>query len=303
MAKTKPIQKTIKNKTKPAKTVKTAKKNDKQAAKKSVIKAKTKLAKAAPVVAVKKSDLKKEKVAVKIAPGPTKNNAKANVSVAEKPSQKVIKADVKTELKQAVKQAVKQVVKIKTKSKKVEKKPEEDIESDLIGDDEFGESEIAEYEEDLKAVEDDEEDTVLELTEDDEDADKKDEEVYLTDSEGRRLCKVRDCDQVAAVEVYCRYHYLLLWKKIQIRKQILNDDKLVKYIEDLTTRYTDKFLDVMKKDLKTEKDFLAVIQEMELDENALSDSENESEDEVQSFADEIRGIGEAPAALDDDGDF
>ena len=51
----------------------------------------------------------------------------------------------------------------------------------------------------------------MDLTEDDDD-DKKDEEVYLTDSEGRRLCKVRDCDQVANVDEYCRFHYLLLWK-------------------------------------------------------------------------------------------
>ena len=88
--------------------------------------------------------------------------------------------------------------------------------------------------------------------------------------------------------------------KIQIRKDILNDNKLEKYVEDLTLRYPDKFLEVIKKDLKTEKDFLSVIQEMELDENALNESDGE--DEVQSFADEIRGIGEAPS-MDDEGDF
>jgi hypothetical protein len=105
---------------------------------------------------------------------------------------------------------------------------------------------------------------------------------------------------VANVDEYCRFHYLLLWKKIQIRKDILNDGKLEKYVEDLTSRYPDKFLEVIRKDLKTEKDFLSVIQEMELDENALNEVENE--DEVQSFADEIRGIGEAPS-MDEDGDF
>ena len=56
----------------------------------------------------------------------------------------------------------------------------------------------------------------------------------------------------------------------------------------------------MEKDLKTEKDFLSVIQEMELDENALN--EIEGEEEVQSFADEIRGIGEAPS-IDEDSEF
>ena len=65
-------------------------------------------------------------------------------------------------------------------------------------------------------------------------------------------------------------------------------------------RYPDKFVDVVKKDLKTEKDFLSVIQELEIDESALNESE--SDDEVQSFSDEIRGIGDAPS-MDDDGDY
>jgi len=293
MAKTKSKQeknKTIKNKAKSVKTSKTVKKTDKKEIKKSNIKAKIKKIKAVVVVASKKIASKNIKEAIKPALISVKNNAKAKVSVVEK---NVVKAE---------KSESKPVVKTKPKSKKVEKKPEEEIEADLIGEDEFGDSEIAEYEEDLKAVEDEEEDTNVELSDDDDDHDKRDEEVYLTDSEGRRLCKVRDCDQIAAVEVYCRYHYLLLWKKIQVRKQILSDDKLTQYIENLTTRYTDKFIDVLKKDLKTEKDFLAVIQEMELDENALNENDAEGEDEVQSFSDEIRGIGEAPA-MDDDGDF
>lgn len=283
MAKSKPISKPSKTKAKQTKPAKAVKKDDKKAVKKPLVSAKVKAAKTAPVIAPKKADLKKEKESAKKVVPVIKNNAKANL-VSEKPAPKAAKVDSKT----------------KSKTKKTEKKSEDDLESDLIGDDEFGESEIAEYEEDLKAVEDDEDDTGLELSEDDEDLDKKDEEIYLTDSDGRRLCKVRDCDQISTVDVYCRFHYLLLWKKIQIRKHILNDGKLEKYLEDLTSRYPDKFLEVIKKDLKTEKDFLSVIQEMELDENALAESENE--DEVQSFSDEIRGIGDAPS-LDEDGDF
>lgn len=295
MSKSKPIQKPIKKKVKSSKldkpVSKPAKKDDKKVAKKPIEKAKIKIVKpiASPVANIgsKKDDKKiKEtnKEVEKINFVSTKNNAKANATVVEKIILKPAKSDAK----------------LKLKSKKIEKKPEEDIESDLIGDDEFGESEIAEYEEDLKAVEDEDDESSLELSDEDDDSGKKDEEVYLTDSEGRRLCKVRDCDQVAIVGTYCRFHYLLLWKKIQIRKHILNDGKLEKYLEDLTSRYPDKFLEVIKKDLKTEKDFLSVIQEMELDENALA--ENDNEDDVQSFADEIRGIGDAPS-MDEDGDF
>ena len=290
MAKNKTIIKKTKLSAKKAKPVKAANNASKKTSKKPISKAVAAIEKAKKVIASvvsKKVDTKKVKNNSKESAVNSKINAKSQSKSAEKTAdkssiQKPTKADAKT----------------KAKSKKVEKKSDDEFEDDLIGDD-FGDSEIAEYEEDLKAVEDEEEDSIIEITEEDED-EKKDEEVYLTDSEGRRLCKVRDCDQVANVEEYCRFHYLLLWKKIQIRKHILNDGKLEKYVEDLTSRYPDKFLEIIRKDLKSEKDFMSVIQEMELDENALNEIENE--DEVQSFADEIRGIGEAPS-LDDDSDF
>ena len=275
--------------------LKSAKKEIKKSVKKPDIKAKKPavVSKAKPVA--KKAIVKLVKEAKKPAvlkgkkPEDAKtsaaNNAKANNPVVAKLPVKPATKPVKPESKS------------KSKAKKVEKK-EDEFEDDIVGDD-FGESEIAEYEEDLKAVEEDDID-INDLILDDSETEEKDEEIYLTDSEGRRLCKVRDCDQVSNVDGYCRYHYLLLWKKIQTRKHILIDGKLEKYVEDLMARYPDKFVEVIKKDLKTEKDFLSVIQELEIDESALNEAE--SDEEVQSFTDEIRGIGEAPG-MDDDGDF
>ncbi len=270
---------------------KSAKKEIKKPAKKPVVKAKKQTPVVKAKVLPKKVEIKPLKDAKKVTvgktikvveakPAPT-HNAKANTVVSAKAPPKPAKPDSKA----------------KSKAKKVEKK-EDDFEDDIVGDD-FGESEIAEYEEDLKAVEEDDID-INDLVLDDTDTEVKDEEIYLTDSEGRRLCKVRDCDQISTVEGYCRYHYLLLWKKIQTRKHILLDGKLEKYVEELMARYPDKFVDVIKKDLKTEKDFLSVIQELEIDESALNESE--SDDEVQSFTDEIRGIGDAPG-MDDDSDY
>ena len=53
---------------------------------------------------------------------------------------------------------------------------------------------------------------------------------------------------------------------------------------------------------KTEKDFLSVIQELEIDESAINELDS-ADDDQQSFSDEIRGIGDAPTSLDDDGDY
>lgn len=115
------------------------------------------------------------------------------------------------------------------------------------------------------------------------------DEVILTDAEGRRYCKVKDCDQVSSVDGYCRFHYLLLWKKIQVRRKILVDGKLERYVEELTARYPDKFLEMIRRDLKTEKDFQSAIAELEIDESNL---DNEFEDEAQNYIDEVRGVTE-----------
>ena len=122
------------------------------------------------------------------------------------------------------------------------------------------------------------------------------EEINLTDAEGNLLCRARDCDQIASVDGYCRYHYLLYWKKIQVRKKILTDGKLERYVEELTSRYPDKFLEMIRRDLRTQKDFLSAIQELEIDESNL---ENEFEEDTQTYIDEVRGMNEA-TSIDDE---
>ena len=114
--------------------------------------------------------------------------------------------------------------------------------------------------------------------------------MVLTDAEGRVLCRIRDCDQPAVVEGYCRYHYLLYWRKIQSRKRILNEGKLEKYIEELTSRYPQKYLEMLKRDLSSEADFLSAIQELEIDESV--GDEGSDFDEDRGFIEEVRGMSE-----------
>lgn len=127
-----------------------------------------------------------------------------------------------------------------------------------------------------------------------------DDDIVLTDAEGRRYCKVKDCDQYATVEDHCRFHYLLLWKRIQVRRKILVDGKLERYVEELTARYPDKFLEMIRKDLRTEKDFHAAIAELEIDE---SNVDNEFEDENSSFIEEVRGMSSEGSSIDSDDDY
>ena len=123
------------------------------------------------------------------------------------------------------------------------------------------------------------------------------DDVVLTDAEGRRYCLSSDCDQVEQVDGYCRYHYLLHWKKIQVRKKILADGKLERYIEELTARYQDKFVELLRKDLRTEKDFVAAVQELELD--GSDESSERDDDDAKTYLEEISGVAQESNDSDD----
>ena len=253
--------------------------------------------KVAPKAASKTMDAKKIDKKAPIKPTP-KATPKLNPKVSSKSSSKVdSKIDAKTKVIAKLAEPVKKAAKKEKPVKKVAKteRPEIELEDDFEAED-FDGSEIAEYEDDLKAVESEDEDSDDVDLLDEEEIPKTSEEVYLTDAEGNRYCRARDCDQTAAVDVYCRYHYLLFWKRIQIRKEILIGGKLERYVEELTGRYPDKFLEMILRDLRTEKDFLGAIQELEIDEAGL---DNEFEEDSQTYIDEVRGIGES-ASVDDE---
>lgn len=257
----------------------------KAAAKKKTAKAATPPAKAKKAVAApaKKVEAKKTAAAAqKKATAPAKEkDAKRNSPAPEKVSAASAKKD------------------LKAGKKGKGKKEETELEDDFVPDDDLGHDEIGEYAEELKAVESLDEESDDETDDFAETEKNGDEEIYLTDAEGRRYCRARDCDQIAIVDAYCRYHYLLFWKKIQVRKKILVDGKLEKYIEELTSRYPDKFLEMIRRDLRTEKDFLAAIQELEIDE---STNENEFEEDTQ-YIEEVRGMGEGSASGVEDEEF
>jgi hypothetical protein len=124
------------------------------------------------------------------------------------------------------------------------------------------------------------------------------EEVVLTNAEGQRYCRVIDCDEAAVIDGHCRLHYIMYWKRNKNKVKILEGGKLDKYIEELTQRYPDKYLEMLRKDLLTEKEFNSIITEMDADDAAEDEAEN---DDDGRFVDEVRGV--AAATTDDDDGF
>ncbi|MEK6775169.1 MAG: hypothetical protein AABY64_14610 [Bdellovibrionota bacterium] len=246
---------------------------------------------AKPPTPVKKADEKLKKAATKeVRPKETLKK----LTVEEANSKKATKAPKEAKDITAAAKLPKPTPVKKAKAPKVQKSPKEgaDLEDDFLSDDIEAIEDIGEYEEELKAVEEADEEVEDETAWDLENKENTEDEIILTDAEGRRYCRARDCDQISAVDAYCRYHYLLFWKKIQIRKKILLDGKLERYVEELTGRFPDKFLEMIRRDLRTTKDFLSAIQELEIDESAGGD--NDFEEESQSFIDEVRGLNESP---------
>lgn len=248
-----------------------------------------------------------EKMAGKVAGKPHKATGKDAAKDAPKDiklNKKAIDTKVKVDGKKSVEKTPEPKAAAKKQSGKIDKaaskkKPRRDEEEFLPEPEESGGEDLPdleEFDEESEEVEGSEEveEEIIIIEESEEVIEEAsqptgDDEVILTDAEGRRYCKVKDCDQVATVDGYCRFHYLLLWKKIQVRRKILIDGKLERYVEELTARYPDKFLEMIRRDLKTEKDFQTAIAELEIDESGI---DNEFEDETQNYIDEVRGVTE-----------
>lgn len=282
----------VKSKEKPKKTPLATNKG-KEKAKKVAVSAKVskpekKAIVKAQVVKSKKSQSSTAKTAAVIKSAPPVKSSKTEDKLAAKSKPFPVKKE------ESVKSPSKKDLKKKPKGAEALDDGDDFIDDDVVG----NSSEIEEYAEELEEVE------ALEEAQEEDEGDvsletevKDSEEVALTDAEGRKFCRYKDCDQIGLVDGYCRLHYLLLWKKIQNRKKILQDGKLERYVDELTARYPDKFLELIKKDLRSEKDFLSAIQELEIDD---SGSDNDFEEEAESFIDEVRGISDAPSVDDDE---
>ena len=248
-----------------------------------------------PAKAGPKKQEKKAAASKKAAPAPKTNKTalKAKPKV-EKPAVKKVAAPTAT-AKSPVKNADLKASEVKaspkdvapkkaTKAealKKADKKSKKDSGYDDYQDN--FDDEVAQYEDLKKKTPEQMEELRALLGE----PDTEEVEIALRDAEGRLYCKMRECDELSIVDGYCRFHYLKLWKRIQLRKKILTDGKLEKYIEELTLRYPDKYIEMIREDLKSEKHFLAAIQELEIED--VDVDQGESEDD-QGLLDEVRGI-------------
>jgi hypothetical protein len=107
-------------------------------------------------------------------------------------------------------------------------------------------------------------------------------------------CREVACESLATTSGYCRLHYIKNWKKIKRKELILKEGKLNQYIEELVAKYPDKYIEAIRMDLSSDKEFSKVVSDLELDEGVEDfDAEGES---IENLIDSVRAD-----VVDDDG--
>ncbi|MFZ9594803.1 MAG: hypothetical protein ACO3A2_01860 [Bdellovibrionia bacterium] len=117
----------------------------------------------------------------------------------------------------------------------------------------------------------------------------------LVEGLAETVCREVACEGLATSGGYCRLHYIKNWKKIKRKEVILREKKLNQYIEELVTKYPDKYIEAIRQDLATDKDFAKVIYDLDLDEG-VDDYDVESAESADSLIDTIK------REFEDDGD-
>lgn len=84
---------------------------------------------------------------------------------------------------------------------------------------------------------------------------------------GEKMCRESGCENIATTKGFCRLDYIKNWKKIKRKEMILKEGKLNQYIEELVTKYPDKYMEIIRQDLSSEVSFNKVIHDLELDES------------------------------------
>lgn len=121
--------------------------------------------------------------------------------------------------------------------------------------------------------------------------------IRAAEAAGEKLCREAGCENIATTKGYCRLDYIKNWKKIKRKEMILKEGKLNQYIEELVSKYPDKYIDIIRQDLSTEVNFTKIIHDLELDES-IDDLEYDG-DSIDSL---IGAISKSSDEIDD-GDF
>ena len=100
-------------------------------------------------------------------------------------------------------------------------------------------------------------------------------------------CREVACENMATTGPYCRMHYIKNWRRIKNKEKILSENRLIGFIEELVSKYPEKYIEAIRGDLASEKEFAKVIIDLDLDESS-DEFEGEGGENVENIIDTIR---------------
>ena len=65
-----------------------------------------------------------------------------------------------------------------------------------------------------------------------------------------KICKEEGCHNAATTRGYCRLHYLRNWKRIKDETRRRGAKKLNRYIEHVMKNHPDRYVEVIKKEIR-----------------------------------------------------
>ena len=112
------------------------------------------------------------------------------------------------------------------------------------------------------------------------------------------VCREVACDQLATASGYCRVHYIKNWSQIKRKEVILKERKLDTFIEEIVTKYPEKYVEAIKTDLVNERSFAKVVADLELDGGPTEDMDSATDMDAESDAEPV--IDTARSGFDSD---
>lgn len=69
-----------------------------------------------------------------------------------------------------------------------------------------------------------------------------------------RICSEPECRNAQTTKGYCRLHYLKNWKSLKEESRRKAAVRLNRYVEGICKKYPDRYLEVIRKDLRHDRD-------------------------------------------------
>lgn len=105
-----------------------------------------------------------------------------------------------------------------------------------------------------------------------------------------KICLEPGCRNVQTTKRYCRLHYLKNWKTLKQEVQTKAAERLNRYVEGIVKKYPDRYMEVIRKDLRGKRDFEPFLDELPSEdvEGIMEDLGYTDEESLENFINNLR---------------